>query len=154
MNFERVAGSVHSDTLTGDAGENILFGNDGIDFLSGLANSDTLIGGAGIDALDGGTGHDTLVGGRDGDVLTGGANADTFVFETFANAEDQGVDVITDFQDGSDRLRFDIDNGSNGMAQLTIFEIFGNTIINTDNGSVTLLGVSASQMTAADFEFV
>ena len=152
--FEWLSGSVHSDTLTGDAGENTLFGNDGIDFLFGLASNDTLSGDAGIDTLDGGTGNDTLIGGRDGDILIGGANADTFVFDTRASAQDQGIDLITDFQDGSDRLRFDIDNGTNGMSQLTIVEILGNTVISYDNGMVTLAGVSASQITAADFEFV
>ena len=76
------------------------------------------------------------------------------MFETNFAAVDQGIDVIMDYQDGVDHLRFDIDNGTDGMSQLTIFELFGNTIINTDTGSVTLLGVSASQITAADFEFV
>jgi hypothetical protein len=62
--------------------------------------------------------------------------------------------VIMDFEDGVDRLRFDIDTGTNGMSQLTFTEILGNTVISYDNGSVTLLGVSAAELTAADFEFV
>ncbi|MBU1348227.1 MAG: hypothetical protein KKA16_14905, partial [Alphaproteobacteria bacterium] len=76
-NFEGVQGSIFADTLTGDAGDNVLEGNSGADILSG------------------GKGDDILFGDKGNDVLTGGTGRDTFVF----NLNDGG-DVITDFETG------------------------------------------------------
>ena len=60
-NFERVYGSEHADSLTGDSGPNELVGWGGRDTLSGGAGNDTLQGGAGRDSLDGGVaGRDVL----------------------------------------------------------------------------------------------
>ena len=60
-NFERVYGSEHADSLTGDSGPNELVGWGGDDTLSGGAGNDTLQGGAGRDSLDGGVaGRDVL----------------------------------------------------------------------------------------------
>lgn len=60
--------------------------------IHGLGGNDILIGGAG---------DDTLVGGPGDDVLTGGPGRDTF----HLNAPGQGIDQITDFTPGVDRLR-------------------------------------------------
>ena len=60
-NFERVYGSEHADSLTGDSGPNELVGWGGDDTLSGGLGNDTLQGGAGADELDGGVaGRDVL----------------------------------------------------------------------------------------------
>ena len=60
-NFERVYGSEHADSLTGDSGPNELVGWGGRDTLQGGAGNDTLQGGAGRDSLDGGVaGRDVL----------------------------------------------------------------------------------------------
>lgn len=56
---------------------------------------------AGNDAIIGGAGDDTLVGGAGDDLLTGGPGRDTF----HLNAPGQGIDQITDFTPGVDRLR-------------------------------------------------
>lgn len=53
-NVEQLHGGDFSDTFTGDAADNGLFGNGG---------NDTLFGGAGNDYLSGGTGNDTISGG-------------------------------------------------------------------------------------------
>jgi len=100
-NFENITGSKYSDTLTGDAGDNVIrgdspegqYGNTG-DVLYGLAGDDTLIGGVGNDTLDGGVGRDTITTGSDTDTIItragdGGATVDD-------------ADVITDFTDGTD----------------------------------------------------
>lgn len=63
------------------------------------AGNDDIWGGAGLDVLMGGTGDDWIEGGRGWDVLTGGGGSDHFVF----NSGD-GPDVITDFQQGADKI--------------------------------------------------
>jgi Ca2+-binding RTX toxin-like protein len=65
----------------------------------GNALDNLLVGGAGADTLRGGAGDDTLFGGAGRDVLTGGAGRDTFVL-----AAGGGVDTITDFTSGTDRI--------------------------------------------------
>jgi len=59
--------------------------------IGGTAGRDTLTGTAGDDVFTGGTGADTL---------TGGAGADLFVFTSLRD----GLDTITDFQPGIDRI--------------------------------------------------
>ena len=55
-NIEEVRGSSASDTLIGDAGDNVLRGGGGADSLDGGAGDDRLWGGGGADMLDGGAG--------------------------------------------------------------------------------------------------
>lgn len=57
-NIERIHGSNHNDTLTGDANRNYLYGRTGDDTLSGGDENDVLRGDAGADAIDGGNGND------------------------------------------------------------------------------------------------
>ena len=59
--IEGLIGSRHADSLTGDAGTNIVDGQDGNDILAGGAGQDILDGGAGADMLDGGAGDDLAV---------------------------------------------------------------------------------------------
>ncbi|GAB4470199.1 MAG: hypothetical protein OHK0037_28770 [Elainellaceae cyanobacterium] len=68
---------------------------------STLAAAVEIHGLAGNDAIIGGAGDDTLVGGAGDDLLTGGPGRDTF----HLNAPGQGIDQITDFTPGVDRLR-------------------------------------------------
>ena len=53
--FERVTGSMHDDSITGDYRFNVLNGMGGDDTLRGGGDADHLIGGAGADTLDGGS---------------------------------------------------------------------------------------------------
>lgn len=88
--IDKVVGSNYDDGLVAD--------DSGV-LLDGGAGHDLLVGGAGLDVLIGGTGDDTLEGGRGLDVLTGGAGADYFVFN-----RDDGPDLVTDFQQGIDKI--------------------------------------------------
>jgi Ca2+-binding RTX toxin-like protein len=104
--FENASGTLLDDTLTGDDGNNALYGNAGNDTLNGGNGSDVLYGdkaffyvgdaagnfagigvvdanptgepgyGPGNDILHGGAGNDTLDGGDGDDTLDGGAGAD------------------------------------------------------------------------------
>ena len=55
MSIEGIQGSELNDTLTGDAGENLLFGYFGNDTVAGMDGDDLLDGFEGIDTGDGGT---------------------------------------------------------------------------------------------------
>ncbi|MEM7471041.1 MAG: hypothetical protein AAF340_06785 [Pseudomonadota bacterium] len=68
-----------------------LLGTDAADALTGGVENDILDGGAGDDVLDGGIGGS--------DMLTGGEGRDSFVF-----AKDGGIDTVTDFTTGEDKL--------------------------------------------------
>ncbi|UCV30433.1 type I secretion C-terminal target domain-containing protein [Ferribacterium limneticum] len=59
--------------------------------IGGTAGRDSLVGTAGDDVITGGIGSDTL---------TGGGGADQFVFTSLRD----GIDTITDFQPGIDRI--------------------------------------------------
>ena len=91
-----IANGVTIEQARSGSGNDTLFGNDAANLLSG---------GDGKDAINGGGGADTIVGGRGADTLTGGAGADLFQFLT---NQDSGLglnrDVITDFQQGSDKI--------------------------------------------------
>ncbi len=90
------------DTVEGGAGDDRIFG-DAMDENNGEGGDDSLDGGTGNDLIVGGSGEDRIEGAEGGDRLIGGADADRFVYR----AGDGGltvelVDVITDFQDGTD----------------------------------------------------
>ncbi|HIK41190.1 calcium-binding protein [Thermoleptolyngbya sp. M55_K2018_002] len=82
--------------------------------IHGLGGNDYLIGGAG---------DDTLVGGSGDNLLTGGPGRDTF----HLSAPGQGIDQITDFTPGVDRLRIAASDFGNfqgaGPLQATRFAI-------------------------------
>jgi Ca2+-binding RTX toxin-like protein len=84
-NVEHVIGSYYDDSLTGDGGENLLYGLDG---------HDSLIGGAGDDRLYGDHGNDVLRGDEGADALYGGDGIDT------ANYAFSGAAVIVDLGTG------------------------------------------------------
>lgn len=94
------AGTSGNDELIGGAIGEQLAGEGGNDRIYGNGGNDTLLGGAGDDWMNGGGGND---------VMTGGANRDSFVFgsnQAFA-AVDFGVDRITDFARGTDKILLD-----------------------------------------------
>ncbi|MFC0588526.1 beta strand repeat-containing protein [Novosphingobium aquiterrae] len=70
-------GGLGDDAISGGAGNDLLFGEDGADTLGGDAGIDYLVGGAGGDTLNGGADADALYGGDGNDSLTGGATFDT-----------------------------------------------------------------------------
>lgn len=122
---DKLYGGAGNDTMNGGGGNDQLFGEDGDDLLygdraadpsifagndkldGGLGN-DQLYGGAGNDKLSGGEGNDLLAGGLGNDGLAGGAGNDYFVFNE-SNLSAIGIDKISDFTSGADKLWFDTD---------------------------------------------
>lgn len=85
---------------TGNSLDNVLTGNSSNNTLNGEGGKDTLIGG---------DGNDTLIGGAGNDILTGGNGSDFFLYNTNAafSSAGIGIDRITDFQRGSDKIVLD-----------------------------------------------
>lgn len=88
--IERLVGSNHADTLSGNTSNNVIFGDGGSDTISGDAGSDVLYGGQGNDQL------------------TGGAGQDSFMFDAALNIS-TNVDTITDFTVSYDKIRLSED---------------------------------------------
>lgn len=87
--------------VTGNAADNLIGGSSAANTIDGGDGIDSLLGHGGNDILRGGTGDDFLYGGAGVDSLTGGAGSDTFIIGTAAF---EGVDTITDFVSGTDKL--------------------------------------------------
>src|SRR5215471_460952 len=121
----------------------------------GTSGDDRLFGGDFDDTLSGGDGND-VVGGKGGNnVLSGGAGSDSFVYAL----ADQHHDVVTDFRPGEDvidlraadirdfaTVQHLLSNDAQGNAVIT-------TVTNGVSSTMTLTGISAAQLTAADFVF-
>lgn len=88
--FSNVGGKTSNISIALGASIENAIGGIGNDFITGNAGMNSMIGGTGLDTLNGGAGNDTL---------TGGDNNDYFVFNNLS-----GVDLITDFQSGGDKI--------------------------------------------------
>ncbi len=135
---ENLIGSSAGDTLTGDITANRLSGEGGNDVLRGGDGADTLLGGDGADTLSGGTGADRL---------TGGADADRFVFNTGF-----GSDIVTDFQNGIDRIA--ITTGAEKFGDVTVADAGADAVITFSGVTITLLSFDHAQIGAEDFVFL
>jgi Ca2+-binding RTX toxin-like protein len=154
--IENVIGSDGNDTISGNAGANVLSGGIGID---------TIYGGGGGDTLNGGGSADHLYGGKGGDVFTGGAGADDLHLGTvgdsdrdqvrFTAATDYG-DAVFDFSSLTavgvrDEVHFtgalntlfdDITNGANNNTVQWASGNGGGGAVNANLGSVEALYLS------------
>ena len=157
LNIERVFGSnTAADDVTGGNREAVYSGFGGNDILRGGSKADTLNGNDGNDTITGNGSVDTIEGGRDNDSLTGNASGDFFVFrETFASGG-IGQDVVTDFTDGVDKLKFGAAT-ANALADFTITGQGTTTVVMTVIGgsadTITLQSAAAITIGATDVLF-
>ena len=136
------------DTLKGKAGHDSLYGGDGHDRLYGEAGNDRLYGGSGNDRLDGGAGNDRVDGGSGTNILKGGAGDDVFVFN-----KTSGMDTVTDFRDGHDRIDVSGLSGVSSLNDLTVTETAHGVVIGHAAAILVLKGVHESDLDNGDFIF-
>jgi Ca2+-binding RTX toxin-like protein len=145
-----VIGNTAGNTLSGRGGHDSLQGGGGDDDLSGGIGNDKLAGGDGEDSLVGGNGEDRLSGDNNDDVLTGGGGADVFIFATGS-----GVDRITDFQNGLDRINVKgftgIDDFGDVKAHLKVSG--DDLVIKVGTDKLVIEDTLKSELDAADFAF-
>ncbi|WP_072794296.1 M10 family metallopeptidase C-terminal domain-containing protein [Cognatishimia maritima] len=147
-------GSWGNDLVRGGGDNDTVSGGDGNDAVHGDLGNDEVNGESGNDVLTGGGGNDTLTGGSGNDTMAGGAGSDTFVF-----ADDHGVDRILGFDAGSSQERIDFIEISaiTGLSDLLsnhAVQSGSDVVIDTGSGnSITLAGISLSDLDATDFIF-
>ena len=137
---DSISGGDDADSLLGGNGDDVMDGGSGADVAYGGWGRDTITGGGGADTLMGSLGQDSLEGGTGADRLTGGRDADLFVF-----AAGSGADIITDFENGVDRIRIA------GVGVDAILAQGHDTLIQFGSDTILVLGVSADQITPDDF---
>ncbi|MFK7752630.1 MAG: calcium-binding protein [Sedimentitalea sp.] len=141
------------DFMFGEDGNDSLFGQDGNDYINGGQASDrvvgqdgndVLFGGRGNDRVEGGTGNDRLTDGLGADQLTGGSGFDIFIF-----VQDGTLDIITDYEDGMDRI--DLTDFGVGLefSQLAITQVGNDVRIRVEQENIL---VKAADGQISDFE--
>ncbi|MCA3353183.1 MAG: M10 family metallopeptidase C-terminal domain-containing protein, partial [Roseomonas sp.] len=139
-----------NDYVSGWDGSDMIYGDDAAGLLTG---DDYLRGDNGFDTIFGGAGADSILGGAESDRLTGGAGADRFMYSADDMATPSAMDVILDFQAGSDILVFSsIDTNASlagdqafafrnslsfsasGIAEIRWYQSGGNTFVQADMG--------------------
>ena len=137
---DELYGGAGDDVLRGGGGNDALYGDTtladtvgGDDTLEGGEGNDSLFGGAGDDVLRGGAGDDRLEDGDGEDIATGGAGVDTFVISASTSETEAGSTtlaladhalVITDFEDGEDKI--DLTNFDTNLAAGDLTDTDGN----------------------------
>lgn len=143
-----VAAGIEQTTLTGKADIN-LTGTIDSDVLNGNRGDNRIVGGVGLDYITGGAGNDRLTGGPGGGVLD---TVDIFFFKAHS-----GHDVVNDFQDGIDRLNLANYKGIEGFDDLDghIKQVNDETVVISllDGDTIRLKNMDLADINAADFQF-
>lgn len=151
---DALVGSEERDLILGNRGNDVLDGAGGDDQLEGQDGNDVLFGQAGNDLLYGGDGTDVLVGGSGNDTLEGGRGSDAFVFDG-AFGSDTATDFSTSNRNG-DILQIGVTGFSSSADILAVAADTdaGAVFSFSDSLSITLLGVSVSQLDVSDIQII
>lgn len=127
-------------------------GNDQISNFENVttgAGDDQITGSSANNNINAGAGNDTIDGGAGDDTVAGGLGADTFVF-----ADSTDDDVVSDFTVGEDKISID-DLGLESWSDLLPLlgeNGNGDAVLSLPaGGTVTLIGVGLSDLSADDF---
>lgn len=137
-----------------DVGNETLNASGSTQALQVYAN--TVVGGTSDFVATGGSGNDTLVAGTGDSTFTGGAGDNLFMFNK--NTADNGNTVITDFsKEGSDNkiglFNYGLDSSSlQSLLDNSKNDASGNAVLNLDGHTITIEGVSVSDLTVNQFE--
>jgi Ca2+-binding RTX toxin-like protein len=148
--YEAAAGSVYVyfgdlGSATGEAaGDSFL----SIENITGSAFDDIIGWDSGNNVIDGGAGNDRLFGGAGNDTLIGGAGNDRYAY----TGAGFGNDIITNFEDGADRIDFTSYAGAS-YGSLLITAAVGGVSVVFGADSIFIGGVNIGQITNADFLF-
>jgi Ca2+-binding RTX toxin-like protein len=152
-------------TLNGADGNDLLFGNDGVDTLNGGNGNDLLIGGAGADILHGDAGKDTLVYDSADTVIDGGADTDrlaltgTVAVDSAFVGKMTGIEVI-DMTNGvtTDQLGTGNGTSANRLSAQDVLDITdtagGNLYIAGDVGDTVRLNSNEGWSSAGNVNVV
>lgn len=136
-----IGGEEGNDTINAGAGDDYILSNAGNDSVNGDNGNDLIETDLGNDTLNGGNGNDILRPGRGDDQMSGGAGSDEFVI-----GREWGNDTISDFDLDNDILDF---RGTGlEVSDLTISNSGGNAVISDGTNTLTLTGVSSSDLSA------
>jgi Ca2+-binding RTX toxin-like protein len=160
--FENLSGTIFSDSLSGDGGDNVLAGDQGDDTLAGGAGNDTLYGDGRIFVDDHGTGYsgaittftdvgtsfgvadgnDTIEGGLGDDYLDGAAGSDTASYAHASGAVEVALDPFGGFADGADGVDtlVNIENAIGSAYDDTLLGDDGNNVLTGGDGHDFLYG--------------
>jgi len=150
-------GGDDNDYMVGNQDDDTLYGQEGNDSMHGRLGNDILYGGGGNDYMKGGTGDDILDGGDKFDSLYGEEGTDTFQF-----TGDWRHDKVMDWEEGetldlsTQGLRGAGQSNADAFAKLTVVQDGDDTLINITGdsyNSIRLIGINASTIDAADFDF-
>lgn len=140
------------DVVFAGSGNDLVRGGSGNDYIDGGMGNDFLMGGSGNDTILGGSGDDWIYGGVGDDTMSGGTGSDTFLF-----GANTGNDTITDFDVSEDTIDLSLLSETITFDDLTITDKEDGTGVEVTHsslgGKITLLGVSASDLTADNFTF-
>ncbi len=151
--------------------------------ITGLSTDDYMTGGTGADTLAGGFGNDTIIGGAGNDVMTGGSGLDLYRYSGTGNLGNdiitdfnarldipnrqyphgcnphyRNADAAANVQQDHIDLRGTGYAAADLGAGIAVLAAGGNTVISFNAGAlagttITLQGVAASSINAADFFF-
>lgn len=159
FNIEGLIGSSFDDRLSGDALPNSLSGASGNDVLFGRSGDDTLDGGSGMDQLFGEQGNDLVVGDEGNDQLYGGGGIDRLYggggSDVFVFSSGDGLDIIYDFEDGSDFVFFPEINFADFSQNAEVLDYFNNGVmIRMGDDRLFIRDLRVDEVDASDFIFL
>ena len=144
IGFEHLTGTAFDDTLTGDDGDNWLWGgSDGLgtsgnDTISGGGGNDLIEVGAGTQTLDGGDGNDTLMAFGNGSDITAAGVTISLALQGAGQDTEQGNWLLNGFENLSGSLHDDSLTGDGGDNELA--GDAGNDQLAGGSGNDTLYG--------------